>query len=177
MTLSQIDASRAWFFQQNWCHKSVCANRSLNCFIHGFLETVSSGMFWCPGFSIWAKSFSKWFHFGVSSTNKILSYFLFWFSGYHMIKPRMSICQTVIALSVNFDAARGAVCRPLGGCSFYSLWSSFLKLNWMSGFPSVSTWHKSLMNFFVFEICCTSGGRPCQWHNWSSCKMTGVQPL
>ena len=43
---------------------------------------------------------------------------IFFVIDHHLIKRRMSICQTVTALSVNVEAAGGVVCRPLGGCLF-----------------------------------------------------------
>ena len=55
---------------------------------------------------------------------------IFYFSRFwdhHLIKRRMSICQTVIALSVNFEVAGGVIFRPPAGAHFYCFWLLILR--------------------------------------------------
>ena len=52
-----------------------------------------------------------------------------WFCAHHLMNCRMSICQTVIALSANFEVAGGVIFRPPASAPFYVfLWSTVRSL-------------------------------------------------
>ena len=69
-----------FFFQQNWWHKSVCANSVLNSFMFGFPETVSSGMISCLAFLMCSNSFANSFIFGfIQLVNSLFFIYLQFF--------------------------------------------------------------------------------------------------